>query len=160
MDLLERILGHDRWATSQYLETCQSLSDAQLNQEFDIGHKSLRATFDHMIFNVDAWTAMMAGTPTDAIKRDKGSVSDLMQRHERSHDTFASVARTVQAEGRLDETFTDHFDYPQSNGGTILHVAMHNAQHRSEILHIFHRLGVSDPIEGDPQEWEHMTGRI
>lgn len=160
MDLLERMLGHDRWATAQYLQTCRNLGDDQLDQEFDIGHKTLRATFDHMIFNVDAWTAMMAGTPVADIKRDGLSVAELAERHECSYDTFASVARQMHDDARLDGTFIDDSDYPQSNGGTILHVVLHNAQHRAEILHIFRRLGVSDPLEGDPQEWEHRTGRL
>lgn len=160
MDLLERMLGHDRWTTTQYLETCQGLSDDQLDREFDIGLTTLRSTFDHMIFNVDFWTALMAGTPVDEITREGRTVPEMLERHERSYDTFARVARQMATEGRLDETFIDHYNYPQSQGGTILHVVVHNSQHRSEVLHMLRRLGVSDPIEGDPQEWEHMTGRI
>jgi hypothetical protein len=33
----------------------KDLTDAQLDQEFDIGHRTLRQTFDHMILNVDFW---------------------------------------------------------------------------------------------------------
>ena len=45
MDLLDRLLKHDRWATDQLLEVSRGLSDAQLDQAFDIGHRTLRETF-------------------------------------------------------------------------------------------------------------------
>ena len=49
MDLLDRLLEHDHWATAQLLDLSRHLSDAQLDQEFDIGHRTLRDTFEHMI---------------------------------------------------------------------------------------------------------------
>ena len=36
MDLLDRLLDHDRWATTQLLERSRGLNDVQLDQEFDI----------------------------------------------------------------------------------------------------------------------------
>lgn len=158
MDLLDRMLGHDRWTTTQYLELSRSLSDAQLDQDFDVGLGSLRATFDHMIFNVDAWTAVMTGGTEDDVNRDGSSIPELLERHERSYDAFAGVARQMHDEQRLDETYADFYNVKQSIGGTIVHVILHNAQHRAEVLHMLRRLGITDPIEGDPQEWEHMTG--
>ena len=44
MDLLDRLLDHDHWATTQLLDVSRNLTDAQLDQEFDIGHRSLRGT--------------------------------------------------------------------------------------------------------------------
>jgi hypothetical protein len=40
-------LGHDHWATATLLELSRSLTDARLDQPFDIGHRTLRATFEH-----------------------------------------------------------------------------------------------------------------
>ena len=140
MDLLDRMLGHDQWTTKKLLNMSRDLTDAQFDQEFDIGHRTLRETFGHMIFNVGSWTAVMAGRPPDSFNEDL-SVAALLERHERSYATFAELARTLQAEQRLDEHFSDFYDYPQSFGGTILHVVEHNHQHRSEVLHIFQRLG-------------------
>ncbi len=53
MDLLDRLLDHDRWATDQLLNVSRGLTDAQLDEELDIGHRTLRATFEHMIFNLE-----------------------------------------------------------------------------------------------------------
>src|SRR5687768_14348683 len=56
LDLLDLLLDHDRWATAQLLEASCGLSDDDLDREFDIGHRTLRETFGHMIFNVPFWT--------------------------------------------------------------------------------------------------------
>jgi hypothetical protein len=41
MDILDRLLGHDAWTTRQLLLRCRDLTDAQLDREFDIGHRSV-----------------------------------------------------------------------------------------------------------------------
>jgi uncharacterized damage-inducible protein DinB len=146
-------LEHDRWATNQLLGVSRGLTDAQLDQEFDIGHRTLRATFEHMIPNVAFWTGLMAGEPIDA-HRDDRSLAELIDRHERSYAAFATLARRVHDEQRLDDTFVDHFDSHMTFGGAILHVALHNAEHRVEALHILGRLGVPDLPEVDHGLWD------
>lgn len=159
MDLLDRMLGFDRWTTSRYLEMSRGLTDAQLDHAFDIGHQTLRATFDHINAMLDYWTTAMLGEPAAPDAEDR-SLDALVTRHEREYERFEALARRLSAEHRLDETYLDHYDYPQSFGATILHLPFHNAGHRSEILHIFERLGLHDLPEGDPTEWEHATGLI
>jgi uncharacterized damage-inducible protein DinB len=61
MDLLDRLLAHDAWTTGQLLDRCLALPDDQLDRPFDIGHRTVRATFQHIIFNIEAWSALMAG---------------------------------------------------------------------------------------------------
>ncbi len=156
MDLLDRMLGHDHWATTRVLDYSQHLTDAQLDQPFDIGHRALRETFEHMIFNVEAWTAVMAERPVDA-PRDDRSLPALIQRHERSHATFATFARRVRDEQRLDDTFVDHFGRRMTFGGAIVHVVLHDAEHRSEVLHILDRLGVPDLPELDHALWDQTA---
>jgi hypothetical protein len=67
MDLLDRLVGHDHWATAGLLELTRNLTDAQLDQPFDIGHRTLRATFEHMILNVEFWTTLMAEQPVKIV---------------------------------------------------------------------------------------------
>ena len=163
MNLLDRMLGHDYWATSQLLEICTPLSDAQLDQAFDIGHRTLRETLDHMIYVIDFWTGWMSGRPVEhdrtALQYDR-SLQSLIERHERFQTEFAALARRIVDEQRLDDSFIDHYGVRQSLGATIIQLLHHNAQHRSEIRHMLERLGVSDLWDFDPQEWEHATGRV
>ena len=163
MDLLDRMIGHDRWATEKMLKQSLELSDAQLDQGFDIGLRSIRETLDHIIYVIDLWTAEMKGEQVVHDRRSRDydrSIASLRERHQRFQTEFASVARQAQTDSRLDEMFRDHFDFPQSIGATILQVLFHNAQHRSEIRHMLVRLGVPQELDYDPQEWEHLTGHI
>ena len=163
MDLLDRMLGHDHWATSQLLERCGSLTDAQLDQEFDIGHRTLRETLDHMVYVIDFWSGWMDGRPVAhdrTTQQYDRSLATLSERHERFQPAFAALARRVQDEQRLDDTFIDYYGVRQSQGATIIQPLNHNAQHRSEVRHILERLGVTGLWDYDPQEWEHVTGRV
>lgn len=163
MDLLDRMLGHDRWATEQLLGLCASLTDAQLDQEFDIGHRTLRETLDHMIYVINFWSGWMSGRPVAhdrATVQYERSLAAFAQRLDCFHTAFAALARQMVAEQRLDDTFIDHYNVRQSIGATIIQVLHHNAQHRSEVRHMLERLGVPDLWDYDPQEWEHVTGRI
>ena len=45
MDLLDRLLGHDCWTTTQLLERSRELQPEQWVQPFDLGHQTLAATF-------------------------------------------------------------------------------------------------------------------
>ena len=96
MDLLDRMLGHDRWATAQLLELCTTLTDAQLDQEFDIGHQTLRETLDHMIYVIDFWTGWMTGRPVEhdrTTQQYDRSITALTERHERYQGNFAELAK-------------------------------------------------------------------
>ena len=132
-------MGHDHWATACLLDLSRGLTDAQLDQPFDVGHRTLRATFEHMIFNAEFWTAVMAGprwmpAARSLAGRGDGTLRALLRG---LHDPRAPGARRA-ASGR---TFVDHFGERMTFGGAIVHVVLHDAEHRSEALHILERLG-------------------
>ena len=155
MDLLDRLLEHDRWATTHLLELCRGLTDAQLDRPFDIGHRTLRETLDHQIPNLDSWTGLMTGQPVEH-RRGPNSLETLIAAHERAYEAFASVARRVREEQRLDDTFLDHYGLPMTYGGAILMVILHNEAHRTEVVHIFARLGIPElaQVEVDHGLWD------
>jgi hypothetical protein len=47
LDLLDRLLEHDAWTTQRVLEFARTLSDGQLDQDFEIGHRTVRETAQH-----------------------------------------------------------------------------------------------------------------
>ncbi len=155
MDLLDRLLAHDHWATAHLLELCRGLDDAQLDRQFDVGHRTLRETFDHQIPNLDFWTGLMTGQPV-APRRGPRSLDTLIAHHERAHAAFAGLARRVRDEQRLDDTFLDHHGYPMTYGGAILMVILHDEAHRAEVVHILARLGVPElaHVEVDHGLWD------
>jgi uncharacterized damage-inducible protein DinB len=159
VDLLDRLLGHDAWTTRQLLLRCRDLTDDQLNTRVDAGHETVYATLVHMIGNVRTWTDLMSGTPVppDAASWQNLSVAELIARHDAAAADFAALARRLQADGRLDDRWIDTLDDPptaKTYGGAIAHVITHNMHHRSELLHILHRLAVPDLPEGDVLSWE------
>jgi uncharacterized damage-inducible protein DinB len=153
VDLLDRLLEHDHWGTTQLLNLSRDLTDAQLDQPFDVGHRTLRATFEHLIFNIEVWTGIMIRQQPD-LQRDDRSLTELIDRHERAYATFAAFARQIRDEQRIDDTFVDHYGAPQTFGAAILHVILHDEGHRVEVLHILERLGVPDLPEIDHALWD------
>lgn len=101
------------------------------------------------MFCVEFWTALRTGRPPTGLRRDSGSMAALIERCGRAYAAFAALARRVRDEQRLDDTFIDHHGDRQTFGGAILHLILHNAEHRTEALHIRQRLGVPDVPEVD-----------
>ena len=156
MTLLERLLRHDQWTTQQLLELCRRLSSEQLDREFDIGHRSVRATLVHMIFNIEAWADSMAGRP---IRREQAcSVPDLFKRLEIAYGEFGNICQAVDARDGCDEVWTDAADGRQRTyGGTIAHVITHSMHHRAQLLYLLRLLGVENLPEGDVLSWEEQS---
>ena len=159
MDLLDRFLKHDAWTTQQLLLLCQNLSDEELDREFDIGHRTVRATFLHLIRNVEVWTDLMRG---QAVRAPEGhSVSELIERLDRASNDLAALARAVADRGDWDGRFADFLDDPpveKTFGGGIAHVITHNMHHRAQLLYLLRRLGVTGLPEGDVLSWEQQSG--
>jgi uncharacterized damage-inducible protein DinB len=156
MDPLDRLLEHDQWATTKLLNLSRDLTDEQLDQVFDIGHRTLRATFEHMIFDsVEVWTAEMAGRQPEAQPDDR-SIAALIDHYERAYATFAAIARQARDEQRLDDTFIDHFGQPMTYGGAIFMIILHGEEHRTEARHILLRLSVPEVPEVDYGLWDFV----
>lgn len=154
MDLLDQLLDHDDWATMTLLSACRDLTDAQLDQPFDIGHGTLRATFEHMIPNTAFWHGLMTGNPVEIALSDT-SIAGLIAAQKRYYADFATTARRFRDEQALDDIYEDHYGVRKSMSGTILMVVLHNTEHRTEIQHILQRLGVAEVPEVDLGVWDY-----
>jgi uncharacterized damage-inducible protein DinB len=157
VDLLDRLLGHDAWTTAQLLELCASFTDAQLDREFDIGPGTLRKTFDHLIWNTEAWSAAMEGATAVQRPTDK-TIVGFQQRLKDAAERLRRVARPVADANTWDHLYTDQLDQPPSQrplGTAIAHVITHSMHHRAQILNMLKRSGVTDLPEGDVFSWEN-----
>ena len=158
MDLLDRLLGHDAWTTRELLLRCRSLTDEQLDRPFPIGHATLRATFDHVIWNIEVWTDLMCHRPRRSHPGPAAmTISRFIDRLDATYEEFAAIARRMQAEDRLDDTFPDTVETPpvmKTCGGCIAHVITHSMHHRAQVLNMMRHLGMTDLIEGDVLGWE------
>jgi uncharacterized damage-inducible protein DinB len=168
VDLLDRLLGHDAWTTRALLERAATLDDDALDRPFEFGHRTLRATFLHLVRNMEVWSDLMAGVPVrpDAGQAPDGrgrTVAGLLDRLHRAAGDLAIVGRDVARRGAWDETWLDVLDDPparKSFGGALAHVITHSMHHRAQAIAMLRALGVSDVPEGDVLSWEarHAPG--
>jgi uncharacterized damage-inducible protein DinB len=163
MDLLDRLLGHDAWTTRQLLDMAAELTDEQLDREFDLGHRTVRRTFEHIIWNIECWTDLMKGNGVRSRPVPNQSIAVLSQRHEAASHELAQFSRVLVNQHQLDDTFLDTLDDPpteKSFGGVIVHLATHGMHHRAQLLYLLRRLGVEKLPEGDALTWEQIIGNI
>jgi uncharacterized damage-inducible protein DinB len=155
MDLLDRLLHHDAWTTQQLLRLCLDLDDALLDREFDMGHRTLRATLHHLIYNMEAWSSIMDGR--EVVSSEDRTIAGFLARLSVASARLAEVAHRVADRNGWDETWTDQLDEPPSLrtfGGSIAHVITHNMHHRAQVLYMLRMLGVRNVPEGDVLSWE------
>lgn len=160
--MLDTLLGHDAWTTHYLLHRCGALSDTQLDQVFDIGHQTIRQTFVHLIDNVETWSDLLAERPVRANTGDEATIKNLLARLEWVTADFHHIVQGLSKAGRLDDTFLDTLDNPprlKRFGTTILHLIAHSMIHRSEILHMMERLGMTNLIEDSPLTWEEQYSK-
>jgi uncharacterized damage-inducible protein DinB len=163
MDLLDRLLGHDCWTTRQLLLLCRSLTDEQLDRDFDIAHRTVRATFLHLIRNMEVWSQLMAGE-LDRLKQpvQGKSVHELIDRLDRAGGGLAKVARSIRNRNAWNEQWLDVLDNPPTRktyGAGIAHIITHSMHHRAQLLYMLRRLGLKDLPEGDVFSWENRAER-
>jgi uncharacterized damage-inducible protein DinB len=155
MTLLDRLLGHDAWTTRQLLLRCRELSEEQMNRVFDIGDRSLRGTFEHVIACMESHVDLMMGRTAYEAYRDDESVEGFLNRLTIVAKDFADAATRVERENRADEMFArPHDGAKMSYGSVIAHLLTHSMHHRAQVMYILEQLGVKDVIEGDALGWE------
>ena len=163
MNLLDRLLQHDAWTTRQLLSLCEGLSDEQLDREFDVGHRSVRATLAHLIWNMEIWSDLMAGRAVDPqtdSRRSRQSVPEMIDRLDQAAVRLEEVACGVAERDGWDELWTDALDgQRRTYGGSIAHVVTHSMHHRAQLLYLLRLLGVNGLPEGDVLSWEQQYQR-
>lgn len=163
MDLLDRFLEHDAWTTGGLLQQSRALTDEQLDQEFGLGWRTVRATLEHTIDHMESWVDLMNGGPMRQHPEPAAhwlTLGGLSERLTRASHDLAVLARRVNTEGRLDDTWVDVLDEPprrKTYGGAITHVITHSVRHRAQLIHMLRKLGVKDVLEGDALGWEQHT---
>ena len=158
MDLLDRLLGHDAWTTRQLLDLCANPTDDELDRQFDIGHRSLRATFTHVIHNMEVWSALLSEVPIRS-ETDQ-TIPGLIRRLDIAAARFGALARDIAARQAWDATWTDHLDNPprqKSYGTAIAHLPTHSMHHRAQLLYLLRLSGVASLPEGDVFSWENRN---
>jgi uncharacterized damage-inducible protein DinB len=161
MTILQRLLQHDARTTRVLLEQCADLPDAALDREFDIGHKSLRKTFVHIVANMECWCDLMTAEPQRLASRAKrdNTIGELLDRLDIVAGQLLALGNKIVAEKREDDFFIDALENPPRQkpfGAGLVHVATHGMHHRAQCLYIMRQSGMKNLIEGDAVTWEQI----
>jgi uncharacterized damage-inducible protein DinB len=163
MDLLDRLLDHDLWTTRQLILQSRPLSDAQLDQPFDVDSRTLRQCFMHIISAMQTWNDLLYQRPPGPSPKwesETPSLDALLVALDAAGQDFAVLSRQIARQSRWDDTFTDVLDHPprpKTFGGAIAHVITHSMHHRAQAMYLMEQLGLRDHIEGDVLSWEQMA---
>lgn len=155
MTILDRLLAHDAWTTRQLLLRCRELSDEQLDRVFEIGDRSLRDTFVHMVECAELHMDRMMGRG-ERLLEDTYEIDGWLRRHSLVSQELAELATRVEREGLADATWVGG-NGKRSFGGGIAHLITHSMHHRAQAMYIMEALGLTDVIEGDALGWESVA---
>lgn len=159
---LDILLAHDRWASLQILSACKSLTDEQLDQKFEMGPGTIRATITHMIAAMNAWSDTLAQKPNRERIDSSGvkySVVQLEQFLLEATREFSNLARACP----VDEVVTRErlgTVYRFTRGAILTHVATHGMHHRAQCLNMLRHLGVAPLPASSVVEWVRMVDDV
>jgi AraC family transcriptional regulator len=166
MDLIDRMLEHDRWLSERLIDAAGTLPEQDLDRavrhreplDFESDEPTVRSMLDRLVFTYDVWTAAMAGRA--AVDDRDTSVEGLRRRLRESFGEFAGVIRDVRDRGAWDTAFVNALRDPPETftfGGMVAHVLTLQAARRSELIVKLGQLGVHGLGYGDPVEWERAV---
>src|SRR5437763_1645512 len=114
MDILDRMLDYDAWITRRMLGHCRQLTEAQLEQRFDIGWETVHATLAHIVANMELWCDLLHGRSprADDPREHAPRLKELIERHAAVAAELGTFARAQATSGNLDGIAVDPFYDP------------------------------------------------
>ncbi|MEO1277371.1 MAG: DinB family protein [Planctomycetota bacterium] len=148
------LLSHCRSADQDLLTAFQGLHDEQLDQQFEMGPGSIRATYTHNLGALRGWADVYAERPSRAWLGDEGpfSIDQLTQLTGELHEDWARIAgrfplaTVIQREraGSIRRFTRAHI---------LVHVTTHSMHHRAQIINMLRHVGVGDLPTGSVMNW-------
>ena len=147
------LFRHHLWANLRLLDSCESLTDAQLEATTPGTYGSIRATLTHLAGSDESYLARLTGErPADAI--GKGAVvgiAELRAHIRRSGDGLIEVAGRAGTLGRIRVAWDDQaWQFPASI--ILIQAINHATEHRAHVMTIMTQLGL-EPT--DVSGWEY-----
>ena len=159
---IDRLLGHNAWATALLADRCRALSPQQFARRFEIGPGTLQRTLLHIVGAMRRWADRIGDRAVRPSVEDEVSAptpDEIIAILDEAAADLAAVVGCVVDEDRLDEIMEHRilgWDEPFrfTRGTAIIHVLTHGVHHRAQALNILRRLGVEDLPDLDAIEWE------
>lgn len=157
LDLLGQMFVYSDWANGKILSAAERLSDAQLDQPFEIGRGSFRRTLIHTLAGEYVWFRRLSGAwETRWLDEDEpASIATVRARFEqtrRERDAF--LPSLADADLPRVQTYRDSAGpvYHATLSEMLLQMLMHSTHHRAQLVNMLRQLGAG-PVELDLMYW-------
>ncbi|NOG55634.1 MAG: hypothetical protein HND57_15145 [Planctomycetes bacterium] len=163
MDLLDRLLAHNEWATRVLLEHCVTLSADDFTRDFEIGPGSLHSTLAHTIGCMHVWADIVRDGRLDDDHSDIidrcSTPNDLLTELAAAHTSLTQALTHTRNNRTNDDILNLEHEksgkrYRFTYGSMAGHVLTHGMHHRAQILVMLRKLGQPDLPDIDMLEWE------
>ncbi len=153
IDSLRELFLFNDWGRDRLMTAARPLSDAALDQPFDMGPGSLRKTLHHLCAVEQIWLDRWLGAAKPRFLEIRPNLpldevsANWIQAAQRRDQLIgeageAGLARLVSFTTLAGESFT----FPL--GELMLHVAIHGVHHRAQITNMLRRVGAELPPKG------------
>lgn len=147
-EVIRRYCAYGNWSMATLLELARPLSDAQLDQPFEMGVGSLRKTLQHICDAEQWWYQNWTGNPGSFPKADAtvpfgefiGTWTDTATRRdqwlaEKSVADFAEIVSATPGGAKVNFRL----------GESVLQLCGHGTHHRAQAINMMRRLGQKTP---------------
>ena len=143
---LRGLFLHNDWARDTLMDAARSLADERLDEPFEMGPGSLRATLEHLCRAERWWLDRWQGTADPPAEPVPGMPMAGL------HECFRAIAHE-RNEFLDDRDEAEQLVCTTETGRTmtlalsdmVLHVCNHGTHHRAQALNMLRRLGVQPP---------------
>jgi uncharacterized damage-inducible protein DinB len=150
LSTIRELFVHNDWGNDKILGLAETLSDAQLDQPFEMGQGSLRKTLNHLGGAEFAWLRRWShGADRDDYREDPAGVGVAQFREEfrriaaERNEFLAAQTDATLANPRTYRNFLGQIHtYPL--GDMLLHVANHGVHTRAQAVNMLKRVGAAE----------------
>ncbi|MEM7453038.1 MAG: DinB family protein [Planctomycetota bacterium] len=154
-DPVQILVTTNRWATENVIESCQTLSEEQFHQRFEMGPGNLHDTILHIIGAMRGWCDLLSqrDEPRPRLEADtKRSPDELLELLAEVSDEFESLALAHPVEEDVDGKRGKR-TYTFNRGTVITHVTTHGMHHRAQCLNMLRHLGAETQPKSSVADW-------
>jgi len=147
---LSDFFKYNLWANLRLLDTCEQLTDAQLDTVFPGTYGSIRLTLKHMLGAEEGYAARSTGgfPTTPPLREDQEasrSFAELRERARRSSEAMIAFTEQVTPEQLQVIQLLDEGTYRAPLLVTVIQFVDHGIDHRTQICTALAQLGIQPP---------------
>jgi len=148
---------YNDWADSAVVSAAAGLSDAALDQSFDMGLGSLRATIKHILDGETVWLARWRGRtetpwPSYDLRPTVAALAEVSRATQAERDAFVAALNEADLSRVIVYRDSRGSLFSASLGDMMMQMFVHSTHHRAQAVNMLRRVGATAP-ELDYMVW-------